>query len=145
MEEEQAEITPVGPYIGEELFSWTVDGYERHERGPVWYAIAFLIGLSLVLYAIVTRNFLFAIVVVMAGVIIALIGLILAFFMLVLVPAPFLGRFYYRVMEGQRTFLTPVFAPVERFCYRIAGVDAEREQDWKGYCVALLAFIPEGG
>ncbi|BAN47965.1 potassium-transporting ATPase subunit KdpA [Metapseudomonas resinovorans] len=68
------------------------------------------------------------------------IGLILAFFVLVLAPAPLLGRFYYRVMEGQRTFLSPVFAPVERFCYRIAGVDAEREQDWKGYCVALLAF-----
>ncbi|MDH4872690.1 potassium-transporting ATPase subunit KdpA [Pseudomonas sp. BN515] len=68
------------------------------------------------------------------------IGLILAFFVLVLAPAPFLGRFYYRVMEGQRTFLTPVFAPVERICYRIAGVDAEREQDWKGYCAALLAF-----
>lgn len=68
------------------------------------------------------------------------IGLILAFFVLVLAPAPFLGRFYYRVMEGQRTFLSPVFAPVERFCYRIAGVDAEREQDWKGYAAALLAF-----
>ncbi|MNF61790.1 Potassium-transporting ATPase A chain [compost metagenome] len=68
------------------------------------------------------------------------IGLILAFFVLVLAPAPFLGRFYYRVMEGQRTFLTPMFAPVERFCYRIAGVDAEREQDWKTYCAALLAF-----
>ncbi|MDH4556398.1 potassium-transporting ATPase subunit KdpA [Pseudomonas sp. BN417] len=68
------------------------------------------------------------------------IGLILAFFVLVLAPAPFLGRFYYRVMEGQRTFLTPVFAPVERFCYRISGVDAEREQDWKTYCAALLAF-----
>ncbi|AOE84796.1 potassium-transporting ATPase subunit KdpA [Pseudomonas sp. TCU-HL1] len=68
------------------------------------------------------------------------IGLILAFFVLVLAPAPFLGRFYYRVMEGQRTFLSPVFAPVERFCYRIAGVDAEREQDWKGYCAALLTF-----
>ncbi|MFZ6049596.1 potassium-transporting ATPase subunit KdpA [Pseudomonas sp. CR3202] len=68
------------------------------------------------------------------------IGLILAFFVLVLAPAPFLGRFYYRVMEGQRTFLTPVFAPVERFCYRLSGVDAEREQDWKSYCAALLAF-----
>ncbi|MFC5698622.1 potassium-transporting ATPase subunit KdpA [Pseudomonas sp. GCM10022186] len=68
------------------------------------------------------------------------IGLILAFFVLVLVPAPFLGRFYYRVMEGQRTFLTPVFAPVEGFCYRISGVDIEHEQDWKGYCAALLAF-----
>lgn len=68
------------------------------------------------------------------------IGLMLAFFVLVLAPAPFLGRFYYRVMEGQRTFLTPVFAPVERFCYRLSGVDSEREQDWKGYCAALLAF-----
>ena len=28
--------------------------------------------------------------------------LILAFFALVLLPAPFLGRFYYKVMEGQR-------------------------------------------
>lgn len=59
-------------YVGEEIFSWMVDEYERHERGPVWYAIAFLVGLSLVLYAIVTRNFLFAVIVVMAGVIIAL-------------------------------------------------------------------------
>ncbi len=60
------------PYIGEEIFRWEVDEYVRHERGPVWYAVAFLVGLSLVLYAIVTRNFLFAIVLIMAGVIIAL-------------------------------------------------------------------------
>ena len=70
MEEEQAQIP--APYVGEEIFSWTVDEYERHERGPVWYAVAFLVGLSLVLYAIITRNFLFAIVIIMAGVIIAL-------------------------------------------------------------------------
>ena len=65
--------TEVGaPYYGEEIFGWMVDEYERHERGPVWYAVAFLIGLSFVMYAIVTRNFLFAVVVIMAGVIIAL-------------------------------------------------------------------------
>ena len=51
--------------------------------------------------------------------------LILAFFAVVLLPAPFLGRFYYKVMEGQRTWLTPVLGPVERGCYRIAGVKAE--------------------
>ncbi len=34
--------------------------------------------------------------------------LILAFFAVVLLPAPFLGRFYYKVMEGQRTWLTPI-------------------------------------
>jgi len=38
--------------------------------------------------------------------------LILAFFALVLIPAPFLGRFYYKVMEGQRTWLSPILGPV---------------------------------
>ena len=67
-------------------------------------------------------------------------ALILAFFALVLVPAPFLGRFYYKVMEGQRTWLTPVFGPVEKVCYRVAGVDPHTEQSWQKYTLALLAF-----
>ena len=66
--------------------------------------------------------------------------LILAFFALVLLPAPFLGRFYYKVMEGERTFLTPVMGPVERVCYRLAGVDPKVEHNWKTYTFALLAF-----
>ncbi|MFL6607366.1 MAG: potassium-transporting ATPase subunit KdpA, partial [Pseudomonas sp.] len=49
-------------------------------------------------------------------------GLILGFFALVLIPAPFLGRFYYRVMEGQHTWLSPLLGPVERCCYKVAGV-----------------------
>ena len=67
-------------------------------------------------------------------------GLIIAFILLVLVPAPFLGRFYYRVMEGQRTLLSPVLGPLERLCYRLAGVDAKAEQSWQHYALALLAF-----
>lgn len=66
--------------------------------------------------------------------------LIVAFLALVLVPAPFLGRFYYRVMEGQRTFLSPVFLPVERAIYRVCGIHPDDEQDWKSYTLALLAF-----
>jgi len=66
--------------------------------------------------------------------------LIVAFLALVLVPAPFLGRFYYKVMEGQRTFLTPLFLPVERAIYRACGIHPEDEQDWKSYTLALLAF-----
>lgn len=66
--------------------------------------------------------------------------LILAFFVLVLLPAPWLGRFYYRVMEGERTFLSPVLGPVERICYRLSGVDPQTEQSWKIYALALLAF-----
>jgi len=67
-------------------------------------------------------------------------ALIIAFLALVLVPAPLLGRFYYRVMEGQRTFLTPVLGPVERVCYRLSGVDAKTDQRWQQYALALLAF-----
>ncbi|AGI23875.1 potassium-transporting ATPase subunit A [Pseudomonas sp. ATCC 13867] len=66
--------------------------------------------------------------------------LIVVFLALVLVPAPFLGRFYYKVMEGQRTFFSPVFLPVERAIYRACGIDPDVQQDWKGYTLALLAF-----
>ena len=57
---------------GETVFSWLIDEYERHERGPVWYAVAFLVGVSLILYALIAQNFLFAIIIVMFGVIIGL-------------------------------------------------------------------------
>lgn len=66
--------------------------------------------------------------------------LIVAFLALVLVPAPFLGRFYYKVMEGQRTFLSSVFLPVERAIYRVCGIHPDDEQNWKSYTLALLAF-----
>lgn len=66
--------------------------------------------------------------------------LLAAFSLLVLAPAPFLGRYFYRVMEGQRTWLSPVLQPLERLCYRVAGVDPEQEQSWRGYALALLVF-----
>ena len=53
-------------------------------------------------------------------------ALLLAFFAIVLLPAPWLGRFYFKVMEGQRTWLSPLLGPVERGCYRLAGVDPGR-------------------
>ncbi|EKT4474230.1 potassium-transporting ATPase subunit KdpA [Pseudomonas putida] len=67
-------------------------------------------------------------------------ALLLAFFAIVLLPAPWLGRFFFKVMEGQRTWLTPVLGPVEQGCYRLAGVNANQEQDWRQYALALLAF-----
>jgi len=59
---------------------------------------------------------------------------------LVLVPAPWLGRFYFRVMEGQPTVVGRVLGPVERGCYRLAAIDPTRQQNWRAYLGALLAF-----
>ncbi|MEX5322215.1 potassium-transporting ATPase subunit KdpA [Pseudomonas shirazica] len=67
-------------------------------------------------------------------------ALLLAFFAIVLLPAPWFGRFYFKVMEGQRTWLSPVLGPVEQACYRLAGVGTSQEQNWQQYTLALLAF-----
>ncbi len=68
---------------------------------------------------------------------------LIAFAAVVLLITPILGRHIARVMEGERTFLSPVLRPVERGIYRICGVDETVEQDWKGYAasVLVLAFV----
>ncbi len=58
----------------------------------------------------------------------------------ILVTTPLLGGYIYRVMEGERVFLSPVLRPVERAVYRVCGVDEASEQDWKGYTIAVLVF-----
>ncbi|QXC38758.1 potassium-transporting ATPase subunit KdpA [Aeromonas jandaei] len=62
-----------------------------------------------------------------------------AFVLLVLLPAPLLGGYLYRVFEGQCRWL----APVERATLLCCGTDG-REQDWKSYTLSLLAFNGAG-
>ena len=65
---------------------------------------------------------------------------IAVFFLLVLACAKPLGLYIAAVMEGRRTWLSPILAPCERLIYKICGVSAEREQRWTGYAFSLLAF-----
>jgi len=51
-----------------------------------------------------------------------------------------LGGFMADVLEGRRTFLTPILGPLERLAYRLAGVDPARETTWKTYALGMLAF-----
>ena len=51
-----------------------------------------------------------------------------------------LGGFMARVYGGERTFLHPVLAPVERLFYRAAAVKPDAEMTWKTYAAALLVF-----
>lgn len=53
---------------------------------------------------------------------------------------PPLGKLMAKIFEGKRTFLSPVLGPLERLIYRLSGIDAEKESDWKQYTFALLAF-----
>ena len=51
-----------------------------------------------------------------------------------------LGVFMTRVFNREKTFLDPVFRPVERLVYRLTGVDENREMRWTEYAVAMLMF-----
>ena len=69
--------------------------------------------------------------------------LLFYFVVLVLLVKP-LGLFMANVYQGKRTFLTPILSPLERLAYRLAGIHAEDEMDWKTYTVAVLLFSAVG-
>ena len=64
---------------------------------------------------------------------------LLVYLAIVFSIAPFLGKFMARVFEGEKNILS-FLAPVERGIYRISGIDAKREMNWKQYLAALLIF-----
>lgn len=51
-----------------------------------------------------------------------------------------LGKYMTKVFTMEKTKFDPVFQPVERFIYRLAGVNPEQEMDWRQYAVALVLF-----
>ena len=55
-----------------------------------------------------------------------------------------LGGYMTRVFQGDRTFLSPIFVPVERGLYRLAGTDENEEQHWLSYIAAILFFTIGG-
>jgi potassium-transporting ATPase potassium-binding subunit len=69
--------------------------------------------------------------------------IIFYFVVLILLVKP-LGWYMAKVYQGERTFMSPLMAPVERFIYRLAGVDPATEMDWKVYAVAVLLFSIAG-
>ncbi len=51
-----------------------------------------------------------------------------------------LGTFMTKVFAGERTFLDPLLRPVERFLYRVTGVDERHEMRWTEYATSMLLF-----
>jgi len=51
-----------------------------------------------------------------------------------------LGSYMTRVYQGEPTWLSRLLAPLEHLFYRVAGVDRDREMDWKEYAFAMLMF-----
>lgn len=56
-----------------------------------------------------------------------------------------IGLYLVQVLDPKgRTWLDMVIGPLERMTYRVLGVDAAREYDWRRYALALLVFSVVG-
>jgi K+-transporting ATPase ATPase A chain len=65
-------------------------------------------------------------------------GLFVALLALITKP---MGLFLGQVLDAKgRTWFDPILKPLEKITYRLMGVNAEREQDWKQYTIAMLLF-----
>jgi potassium-transporting ATPase potassium-binding subunit len=65
---------------------------------------------------------------------------ILTFSAVILALTKPIGVWMFRIFEGDRQPGRRLLGPIERFLYRLCGVDPTVEQDWKQYTLALLLF-----
>ena len=65
---------------------------------------------------------------------------VLVYLAVLLVLAWPVGRYMAKVFADAPNRVTRFGAPVEHALYRLAGVHADREMDWKRYALAMLAF-----
>jgi len=54
---------------GRRLLTWQVDEYHQHARSRTWYILGAIVSVALIVYAIATANFLFAVIILMIGII----------------------------------------------------------------------------
>jgi K+-transporting ATPase ATPase A chain len=69
---------------------------------------------------------------------------VLILLVIVLLLTKPVGLYLYKIFNGERTWLSPVFVPVERFFYRLSGINPEEEQKWTGYMISVLIFSVVG-
>lgn len=64
---------------------------------------------------------------------------ILYLVLLVILAVP-LGKYIQKVMEGEKTFLSPVLIPWENTVYRVLGIDRSDQMSWQKYLLSVAAF-----
>ncbi len=59
----------------------------------------------------------------------------LTIYLVMVIPV---GAYLYHIMAGKRTFADPVFDRIDRVIYKVGGIHAEKQMDWKQYAGALI-------
>ena len=68
-----------------------------------------------------------------------LLGIIATFAITLALAIPF-GKYIGKVFIGERTLLDPIFNPIEKLFFKVSGIKADQEMNWKQNMVALLTI-----
>lgn len=68
-----------------------------------------------------------------------ILGVIAIYILIVLLALP-LGKYIAKVFAGERTWLDPIFNPLERIFFKLSGIDPTLEMNWKHHLAALLGI-----
>ena len=68
-----------------------------------------------------------------------ILGVVTMYVVMVLLAIP-LGKYMGKVYEGDKTWLDPIMNPLDKFFYKLSGIDATKEMNWKQHMAALLTI-----
>ena len=68
-----------------------------------------------------------------------ILGVLLMYLLTVALAIP-LGRYIGKVFEGDKTWLDRLFNPIDKTFFKLSGIDAKKEMNWKQHLVALLTI-----
>lgn len=68
-----------------------------------------------------------------------LLGVLAMYALAIALAIPF-GKYIARVFAGEKTWLDPIFNPLERLFFKLSGIDPTLEMNWKHHLSALLGI-----
>ncbi len=63
------DLTKESANTGNVVFEWLIKEYEQYDRSKRWYIVALLAGVLLVIFALFSANYLFALVIILFGIV----------------------------------------------------------------------------
>lgn len=67
-----------------------------------------------------------------------ILGVVTVFLLTIVLAIP-IGKYIAKVYLGDKTFLDPIFNPIEHFIFKISGINDKEEMNWKQHLKALLS------
>lgn len=67
-----------------------------------------------------------------------ILGVVTVFFLTIVLAIP-IGKYIAKVYSGDKTLFDPIFNPIERFIFKMSGINDKEEMNWKQHLKSLLS------